>query len=237
MQGHYRPDPMRKLLPALMAAALVLLPAMAQAETRHDEQLWINLTVMGPVSGDLVYFGELQPRFGDGVSRTETAIMRGAIGWRFSPAVTLYQGYAHVVQPVDGGRDVNEERSFQQISWNIGKPWGGELSSRTRLEQRWRSDGRDMGWRAREMLRYEKPLKPGVQGPSALIYSELFVALNDTDWGARGGFDQIRNFVGLEIPVKGATTIEAGYLNQWIDQGAGRSRMNHAAAISLWVRH
>lgn len=238
MDGLYRPFPMRNLVLTAFGAALSFsCSGEALAETRHDEQIWINLTAMGPISGKLVYFGEFQPRIGDGASRTVTAIMRGAIGWKLSPAVTVYQGYAHVVQPVAGGRDVNEERGFQQISWNIGKPWGGELSSRTRLEQRWRSDGDDMGWRLREMLRYEKALKPGTHGPSALVYSELFVALNDTDWGARGGFDQVRNFVGLEIPVKGATTIEAGYLNQWIDQGAGRSRMNHAAAISLWVRH
>ncbi|HEX7783450.1 MAG TPA: DUF2490 domain-containing protein [Sphingobium sp.] len=225
------------LLAALGAASFIGLTTQAHAETRHDEQVWLNLTAMGPISGKLVYFAELQPRFGDGASRTVTAIMRGAIGWKLSPKVTVYQGYAHVVQPVAGGRDVNEERSFQQVSWNIGKPWGGELLSRTRLEQRWRSDGSDMGWRLREMLRFEKPLKPGTQGPSALVYSEAFVALNDTDWGARSGFDQIRNFVGLEIPVKSATTIEAGYLNQYINQTGNRSRMNHAAAISLWVRH
>ena len=32
---------------------------------------------------------------------------------------------------------------------------------------------------------------------------EGFVALNDTDWGARGGFDQLRTFVGAELPLPG----------------------------------
>ncbi|PZU61191.1 MAG: DUF2490 domain-containing protein [Sphingobium sp.] len=222
---------------ALLGATPVIVPAAASAQTRHDEQAWVNLTSMGSLSGDLVYFLEVQPRMGDGVSRLDQLLLRGAAGVKLSPAVTLYQGYAHVVVPVDGGRDVNEERSFQQLSWTIGKGLGGEWSSRTRLEQRWRSDGDDMGWRLREMLRYETPLKPGTQGPSALLYSELFVALNDTDWGARGGFDQIRNFVGLEIPVGGASTIEAGYLNQYIDQSGGRGRMNHVASLTLFFRH
>ena len=72
---------------------------------------------------------------------------------------------------MDGGQDVNEERGFQQRNWTMGKPWGGELSSRTRLEQRWRSAGDAMGWRLREMLRYEKPLRAGSEALNALVYA------------------------------------------------------------------
>jgi hypothetical protein len=228
---------MRNILSAGLAATLAIFPATAHSRTSQDEQAWINLTAMGSIRGDLVYFAEVQPRLGDGVSRLEQGILRGAIGWKLGPSVTLYQGYAHVVLPIEGGRDRNEERSFQQLSWTIGRPLGGELSSRTRLEQRWRSDGEDTGWRLREMLRYEQPFASDGKGSRALVYSELMIALNDTDWGARGGFDQVRNFAGLEIPVGGASTIEAGYLNQIIDQTGNRSRMNHVASLTLFFRH
>lgn len=227
---------MRRLAMSL-ALTLCLAALPARADTSSDEQLWVNLTAMGSVSGDLVYFAEWQPRMGDGISRLDQMLLRGAVGWKLSSDVTLYQGYAHVVVPLEGRRDVNEERSFQQLSWTLGKPWGGELSSRTRLEQRWRSDGDDMGWRLREMLRYEKPLKPGSNAVNALAYSEAFVALNSTDWGAKGGFDQIRTFLGAELGLKGASTIELGYLNQVIDQRGGRTRINHVASISLFLRH
>lgn len=227
---------MRRLAMSL-ALTLCLAALPARADTSSDEQLWVNLTAMGSVSGDLVYFAEWQPRMGDGVSRLDQMLLRGAVGWKLSSDVTLYQGYAHVVVPLEGRRDVNEERSFQQLSWTLGKPWGGELSSRTRLEQRWRSDGDDMGWRLREMLRYEKPLKPGSNAVNALAYSEAFVALNSTNWGAKGGFDQIRTFLGAELGLKGASTIELGYLNQVIDQRGGRTRINHVASISLFLRH
>ncbi|MFZ2997207.1 DUF2490 domain-containing protein [Sphingobium sp.] len=224
---------MRRLILCLSLAFSI--PAMAQ--TRQDEQLWVNLTAMGSVKDDLVYFAEIQPRVGDGLSRIDQALFRGAIGWKFSPTITLYQGYAHVVVPVEGGRDVNEERSFQQLNWALGRPWRGELSSRTRLEQRWRSDGDDMGWRLREMIRYEKPLKPGSDAVNALVYAEGFVALNDTDWGARGGFDQLRSFIGAEVGLPGASTLEIGYLNQVIDQTRGRTRINHVASLTLFFRH
>lgn len=230
-------------LPGRAAVALIATIAFAiafagpaKAETRHDQQAWVNLTAMGTLSGDAVYFAELQPRVGDGVSRLDALLLRGAVGWKLSPAVTLYQGYAHVITPVDGGRDINEERSFQQLNLALGKPLGGELSSRTRMEQRWRSDGSDMGWRLREMLRYEHALRSGSDAVNALVYAEAFVALNDTDWGARAGFDQLRSFVGAEVGLKGASTLELGYLNQTIDQSGGRTRMNHVASVTLFYR-
>ena len=227
---------MRRIALSLLAI-LALSAAPTHAATSEDEQFWLNLTSMGSIKGDLVYFAEIQPRAGDGVSRIDQALFRGALGWNVSPSVTLYQGFAHVVVPVDGGQDVNEERGFQQLNWTMGKPWGGELSSRTRLEQRWRSDGEDMGWRLREMLRYEKPLRAGSDALNALVYAEGFVALNDTDWGARGGFDQLRSFVGAELGLPGASTLEVGYLNQLINQRGGDTRVNHVAAVTLFFRH
>jgi hypothetical protein len=227
---------MRRLILSLSALASCL-GAPAHAETSQDEQFWLNLTSMGSIKDDLVYFAEIQPRIGDGISRIDQALFRGAIGWKFSPSVTLYQGFAHIVVPVEGGKDVNEERSFQQINWTLGKPWAGELSTRTRLEQRWRSDGDDMGWRLREMLRYEKPLNPGSDALNALVYAEGFVALNDTDWGVRGGFDQLRSFIGAEVGLPGASTLEVGYLNQVINQRGGDTRVNHVASVTLFFRH
>lgn len=227
---------MHRLFPCL-TAALMLVSAPASAETRQDEQFWLNLTGMGSIRDDLVYFAEIQPRVGDGVSRIDQALFRGALGWKFSPSVTLYQGFAHIVAPVESGKDVNEERSFQQLNWTLGKPWAGELSSRTRLEQRWRSDGNDMGWRLREMLRYEKPLEPNSDALNALVYAEGFVALNDTDWGARDGFDQLRSFIGAEVGLPGASTLEVGYLNQIINQRGGNTRVNHVASVTLFFRH
>jgi hypothetical protein len=92
-----------------------------------------------------------------------------------------------------------------------------------------------MGLRLREMVRLEIPVARN--GLAVLGYAELFLALNDTDWGARSGFDQLRSFVGAEIPLAGKSTIELGYLNQTIDQPAGRRRMNHALSLSLFFRH
>lgn len=109
------------------------------------------------------------------------------------------------------------------------------LSSRTRIEQRWLSSGSDLGWRLRQMVRAAVPLKQG--GKVALIGSaEVFVALNDTDWGARSGFDRLRTFAGLELPLSGKSSVELGYLNQYAANATGPDRMDHVAAVNLMLR-
>lgn len=227
---------MRSLISIAGAIAASLSAAPVFAQTSQDAQFWFNVTVQGGIRGDAVYFAEVQPRFGDDASRLQQLILRPAIGVRLSPRVTLYQGYAHVALPQSGASDRNEDRSFQQVSWTVGRIGRGELSSRTRFEQRWLSNGEETGLRLREMARYVLPLGRERGGVAALGSVEGFVALNDTDWGARAGFDQVRTFLGFELPVRGGSTVEAGYLNQIINDPGGRARVNHVASISLFVR-
>ncbi|WP_347303173.1 DUF2490 domain-containing protein [Croceibacterium sp. TMG7-5b_MA50] len=218
----------------LLAAAAGCAALPAHAQTSHDLQAWGNLTVLGRVTGDLVYFAEVQPRVTDDLSRVSQILLRPAIGVAVSQDVTVYQGYARVLQPVAGGGSRDEDRSFQQVSWTIQRG-AREWQSRTRFEQRWNEVGDDTGFRLRQMIRYEHALDEA-GGPALLGSIEGFVALNDTDWGARGGFDQLRTFVGAELPLPGASTVEAGYLNQLVD-GAGTTRIGHTVSVALFIRH
>jgi len=224
-----------RLVPLLLLAA-ALLPAAAQARVVEDQQVWANATVIGTIGPRFAYFMEVQPRTVDGVQRIGQVLIRPAIGWRFSDAVTAYGGYARVLLPTQVGPDNHENRAFAQLSWNLGELSGGRLSSRTRVERRQLSTGDDTGWRVREMLRWVRPLGDPKR-PRLLLWMEGFAALNDTDWGARGGFDQARTFLGLELPLgRGKSTLEPGYLNQVINDPGGRVRVNHVASLTLWIR-
>ncbi len=220
----------------LLSSALALASAPAAAQTVHDEAVWFNGTVMGRVDGPVVFFAEAQPRIGSGVSRLSQLLLRPAIGYELSKDVTVYQGYARVIDPVDGGPDLHEDRLFQQVTWNIGRIGRLEVQSRTRLEQRWRSDGDGMSLRARQMMRFEYPLAAGTRRTAALGWSEGFIGLKSAKWGGVEGFDQLRTFVGLEIPLPGKSTIEAGYLNQTRDAPGRRTNMAHVASLTLFVR-
>lgn len=222
------------VLPALLAA-LSPLSSPAHAQVREDGQIWFQAVAQGPVAGDLVYFAELQSRFSAHSTVLAQMLIRPAIGVKLTDGLAVYQGYASVRTPTTGGGETQEHRSFQQINWSLGRPAGVALSSRTRIEQRWLSNGGDLGWRLRQMVRGALPLGQG--GKVSLIGSaEVFVALNDTDWGARGGFDRLRTFAGLELPLSGKSTIELGYLNQYAAAPAGPDRMDHVAAVNLMLR-
>ncbi|RZM32060.1 MAG: DUF2490 domain-containing protein [Sphingomonas sp.] len=223
-------------LPLLCAPVAAALAASSlHARTAEDEQVWINATVMQTTASGFAWFAEAQPRLGEGAGRLQQLLVRPAVGWRINDAVTAYLGYAHVALPRRGEKDRNEDRLFVQLSWTIGDVGRGTLSSRTRLERRDLSTGRETGWRVRQMMRYVHPLGDPKR-VRALVSAEPFVAFNDTDWGARSGFDQLRSFAGVEIPLEGKTTVELGYLNQFVNDAGGDRRVNHIAAASLFVR-
>ena len=208
----------------------------AAAQTVEDEAIWLNATLMGRLGEKLVYFAEVQPRVTDSASRLSQVLLRPAIGWEFSKNVTVYQGYAHVVEPMVTGSDRREDRLFQQVTWNVGKIGSMEVQSRSRFEQRWRSDGAGVALRGRQMVRFEYPLAPGSKRTAVLGSVEGFVGLKSAEWGGVTGFDQVRTFVGVEIPLAGKSTIEAGYLNQLRDAAGRRIDMAHVASLTLFVR-
>lgn len=217
-------------LPALLAAS----PCAAQTE--EDTGVWINSTIFGGIGSKGVFFAEVQPRFLDNASRLDQLLLRPAIGLKVTEKLSLYQGYAYVLSRPENARERREHRSFQQIQWSVGRIGPVDVASRTRIEQRWLEDGQDTGWRLRQMVRLRLPLRHEGKGVALLASAEPFVALNDTDWGARGGFDQLRSFAGVEVPLAGKSTAELGYLNQWIDRGGGRHRVNQVASVSLFWR-
>jgi len=219
---------------ALTAALLAASPAAAQVD--HDLRGWLNVNAQGRIAGRALFYAEVQPRVGDDLARLRQILLRPAIGYQLTPRVSVWQGYAHVENPQAGPDGPSEDRSYQQLTWIVPAGSRINLQSRTRLEQRWQSNGRDTGWRAREFVRAAFLPAANPKGVAPLVWSELFWALDDTDWGARSGFDQIRLFGGVDVPVSGKLRGEIGYLNQIVNQRAGRTAMNHVASLTLYWR-
>ena len=91
--------------------------------------------------------------------------------------------------------------------------------------------GRETGLRLRQMLKANKPLEANPNF-SFILSDEMFLNLNDTDWGVRSGFDQNRLFLGAGYVFNPTVKLEAGYLNQYVN-GARIDRMNHILSSSL----
>lgn len=205
----------------------------AFAATVEDEQAWINLTAMGGTK--MIWFAEAQPRLSPRRG-PQQILLRGALGWQATKRLGLYGGYAHIALPSETGPDRHETRLFTQASLSLGTVGGGALSSRTRIEHRRHSAGDDTAWRARQLIRWSRPISGDPRVPKALVHYEGFVAFNRTDWGTRPDFDQGRAFAGFDIPLIGRTSMDLGYLNQHITTGHGNWRVNHVASMILWAR-
>ncbi|MFN2376884.1 MAG: DUF2490 domain-containing protein, partial [Candidatus Binatia bacterium] len=102
-----------------------------------------------------------------------------------------------------------------------------------RLEQRWDDRGGDEGWRLRQFVRYAYRFE-GTRW-SLVAFDEVFVAFNDTDWGADAGFDQNRLFLGAAFHFTDIIRVEGGYLNQFIERPAADNRSNHALSLNLFA--
>lgn len=212
---------------APFCALLLAAPATAQ-----DVQNWNTLVAQGPVDGKLLLWAELQPRFTSDVGRLGQFIARGALGVRLKNDIDLHAGYHYQHNNPAPGVSSDEHRFWQQVSGPVLRRENGfALITRWRLEQRTFEGADDLGWRLRIQFRVQQPLHgKGTAGP--LAWSETFVALNSTDWGARGGLDQQRSFIGWLQPLSKRLNFEAGYMHQYINR-PGRDAGNHVINLTL----
>lgn len=220
---------MRIALGAL-ALATGMLPVAARAADDELQQ-WSNVAISGEVAPRVIAGLELTARFVDDVDRVGVTIIRPTIAYRASDAVTVALGYARQVQRNENAPDLRENRVFQQLVWTPAKIGSVALSTRFRLEQRFVENADETGWRARALVRVQRPVTERV-----VIYAqgEGFAALNTTDWGARSGFDQSRVGLGFNLRIARAVTIETGYLNRY-QRRRGTDRMDHVIPLTLSV--
>ncbi len=211
-------------------ALVVALPATAQ----DDRQVWSAAFASGPVQsgGKLLVWFDGHARFRDEGDQLDVTIVRPGVGWRVSPRLDLWAGYAHVTlrRP---GPDGEEHRAWQQATYPIAEIAGGRLTGRTRLEQRFREGGDDTGWRLRQFVRWSRPIDGS--DVSVVVSNETFVAFNDTDWGQADGYDQNRAFVGLGWQATPRFRLEGGYMNQHIASATGPDRQNDNLLVAGFV--
>lgn len=214
---------MRSILVALLL--LVATPADAQ---QQDEQLWLQVNASVPVGERQKITLEGIGRFSDraeGFSHAEAGIL---FTHSLESGIELSFGYRHVEDWDADGRLPNEERLRQMIL----VPLGSGFSGRLRFEQRFNSSGSEIGFRLRPRLGFETPLN--THGLKLFATQEHFLNFNSTDWGARAGYERMRNAIGVSIPISGNVRGEVGYLNQFRPgRDGGRDRMDHALTFTL----
>ena len=178
---------------------------------QNDNQVWTAIFTNGSISDDgkaLLWF-DGHARFSEDASRLGVSIIRPGVGYKVNDRLSVWGGYARVVSRADGRANINENRIWQQATYTIASGDWGILSGRTRFEQRFLNTGSETGHRIRQFFRWRKPVSDRW---TITAWNETFIALNDTDFGARSGFDQNRLFVGARWRAFDNVSLEGGYL-------------------------
>jgi len=205
-------------------------PAFAQDQ---DQQLWIKLAA-GTDLTDAVDVGvEMNQRIGNDEGGIYESQYLAKIGVDIGGGFKLTGGINRVVATSDGRIDNTEWRPRQEIGFPSAKLGAGALGGRIRLEQRFRSDGDDVGHRVRPEITYTLPLSETFE---LEIGHESYFNLNTTDFGQRSGHERMRNFAALGFPIADKVSASVGYLNQYRFNRTSRDRMEHALTTGLSVK-
>lgn len=226
--------------PVAVLVAWALTAGWAAAQPRHDEGLWLAVFGNGKFErgGDdspLRWWFDGQARFLDDAGGFNQSLVRPGLGYAVAEDHTLWAGYAWVrTSPAAPADEFDEHRLWQQWTYTP-KLDRYSFLFRSRLEERWVETGNDVGLRFRQMVRAQYRLTDTPQW-SLVAWDEAFFHLNDTDWGARAGFDQNRAFVGVAFKADpdARTRVEVGYLNQYIYRRGGTDAMNHILSLNLF---
>lgn len=221
-----------KVAKLLFLVFIVFSHVKALADTAEDGVIWFNVNVQGKLPlENLNWYAELQPRWREEGESVDSLILRPGVFYKLSAKSSIWAGYANVKNYPAGRSKFEEDRLWQQFLHNFDPIQGVNLQSRTRLEQRRLDTGSDTGYRLRQLIRVTKPLA-GYSNILLVAWDELFLHLNDADWGARKGYDQNRLFFGASLAIKPNALLEIGYLNQYVN-ARGDDRMNHVLSTTI----
>lgn len=221
-----------------LLVGIVTMPSALQSEPEQNNGVWMmkaSQGVLGERNSAYRWWLDAHARYSDDANGFEQSIFRPGLGYALPQNHTLWGGYGWIASSPEVGDTVHEHRIWQQHSWKTTiKDFG--FSSRSRLEQRFREGvNDDTGWRFRQFFKVTHPL-----GADSSFYwstwDEVFLNLNDTDWGAESGLDRNRIFLGIGWQPESLDYFkaEAGYLNQFIHNPSNPSRMDHLLSLNVF---
>lgn len=211
-----------------LIVTIALLAATPAGAQQTDTQLWLQTNASVTIADREKVTLEGIGRFSDRAEGFSHAELGALFTHTTEGGVELSFGYRHVEDWNRGVALPNEERLRQMVLVPLGSGFTGRL----RFEQRFNSTGPEVGFRLRPRLGFDTPLNES--GLKLFATQEHFYNFNTTEWGQRGGYERMRNAVGVSIPLSDKLRGEVGYLNQYrYGRDGRRDQMDHAATITL----
>ncbi len=234
-----------KVVATVILPVLISFKSFSQDQRLRDNNTigWFAYTGTFKIKPKIAIHTEYQWRRADGVKNWQQGLLRTGINYAIRKDVSLNAGYAFAQTfPYGDYTPVNtfpEHRFFEQVV--ISNPLGKvSLSHRFTLEQRFvaavtlQNGQKNTDWnylnRIRYRIRTELPISKNKQADkniwSVAFMDELFIG-----WGkniSANIFDQNRLALLLNYKINKTVKIEAGYLNQIVQQG---KRINDKAVF------
>ncbi len=214
---------------ALLLTALCAAPAWA----KRDPQVWTTGGATLDLGGPWRLNEDVVARFSENRGGLYEIELNTLVGYRVGNGLTLWGGYTHDPQYLDGEHTVTEHRIREQVTFDkLTKIGSATLSGRLRLEQRWRPSVDGTAWRFRPYLKVAMPLQ---RKTNLNLSSEFFVDLNTTSFQKTTGLGRVRNLISVTTPLVKRLTGEAGYMNQhtFVQNGEDTSDNIAYFAVSL----
>lgn len=205
-----------------------------------DLQAWPNLTIIGPVelkpiqSQRFKYWLEAQERIGEDITQHSQSLARTGLGYSLAPDFSFWLGYAFI----DTSRpyvanSLAENRIWQQLLWALKRKTFTQLC-RTRFEERMFNNNTPAGYRLRQLIKLSIPLNT-LSNWSVITSDELFLYTRSINHVTYRGFDQNRFFIGVGYKLTKPTTLELGYLNQYIGRKGLNDFIGNIISLNLLV--
>jgi hypothetical protein len=202
------------------------------ADTEEDGRFWFSIYTQGALPKENWFWSlDIHPRLREEGSHFDTLILRPALFYKITRKTSIWTGYDTINNHPAGQSSFQENRLWEQVMHQF-EPFGElTLTVRTRFEQRDREDYSDIAHRLRQMVRATTPSSLHQQ-LSWVIWDELFINLNQTDWGVIRGTDQNRLFLGANWKFDELSNLEVGYINQYVN-GKTIDRENHILSSTI----
>jgi hypothetical protein len=234
------------LVSVFAVQCLLVAPVTAQAQlagpqdaSPDDTGGWLALFARGDINHDALpnkyrWWFDGHMRFFDDTDGFGQSIIRPGLGYALNDHAAVWAGYGWILSSPVHGSDFDEHRVWQQFTWSQ-RLEPVTLGLRSRLEQRFLETGSDTGWRFRQMLSWRHEMRSDPRY-TLVLWNEVFIHLNDTNWGAVNGFDQNRLFMGFgrRPDPDSRSRVEIGYLYQRVDRSSGFNLNNHLLSINFY---
>jgi Protein of unknown function (DUF2490) len=225
------------LIQSLASIATVLIMVSSSRVMAADSYLkqWDSAVFTGSIrKSNYQYYLETQIRFIDDPYLFNQSLLIGGLGYRFNSSLTIYACAGWIVDKLITGKLENEIRFVQQINSMIYEESSFSVSSRTRFEERKKTEYSEIAYRFRERLWLRIPYQ---YNPvfSFSFFDEIFLDLNHPQWVSPDFISQNRAFVGMGYQYSPHITIDVGYMNQLLI--SRRNQVDHVLLFLFSINH